>query len=82
VPGITSAIGGLAAAGIPVTHRDFASSFHVVTGHLQDGKEPQDWGKLAVLPGTLVILMGMSQIQTICAALIVQVNQPIRLQPW
>ncbi|QOV67285.1 uroporphyrinogen-III C-methyltransferase [Citrobacter sp. BDA59-3] len=69
VPGITSAIGGLAAAGIPVTHRDFASSFHVVTGHLQDGKEPQDWGKLAVLPGTLVILMGMSQIQTICAAL-------------
>jgi uroporphyrin-III C-methyltransferase len=41
VPGITSAIGGLAAAGIPVTHRDFASSFHVVTGHLQDGKEPR-----------------------------------------
>lgn len=69
VPGITSAIGGLAAAGIPVTHRDFASSFHVVTGHLQDGKAPQDWSKLAALPGTLIILMGMSQIREICAAL-------------
>jgi len=70
VPGITSAIGGVAAAGIPVTHRHCASSFHVVTGHLQDGKEPQDWRKLAALSGTLVILMGMSQIHAICAALI------------
>ncbi|WP_437888830.1 uroporphyrinogen-III C-methyltransferase [Phytobacter sp. V91] len=70
VPGITSAIGGLAAAGIPVTHRHCASSFHVVTGHLQEGKEPQDWQKLAGLSGTLVILMGMSQIRTICAALL------------
>ena len=70
VPGITSAIGGLAYAGIPVTHRDHASSFHVITGHLQQGKEPQDWATLARLQGTLVILMGMSQIDTICAQLI------------
>lgn len=33
VPGVSSAIGGLSYAGIPVTHRDFASSFHIVTGH-------------------------------------------------
>ena len=37
VPGVTSSIGGLAYAGIPVTHRDFASSFHVVTGHAKKG---------------------------------------------
>lgn len=70
VPGITSAIGGLAYAGIPVTHRDHASSFHVITGHLQQGKDPQDWATLAKLQGTLVILMGMSQIDSICQQLI------------
>lgn len=70
IPGITSAIGGLAYAGIPVTHRDHASSFHVITGHLQQGKDPQDWPTLAKLQGTLVILMGMSQIETICQQLI------------
>lgn len=70
IPGITSAIGGLAAAGIPVTHRHCASSFHVVTGHLQDGKAPQDWDALARLSGTLVILMGMAQIHAICSALV------------
>lgn len=70
IPGITSAIGGLAAAGIPVTHRDHASGFHVVTGHLREGNSPQEWHKLAVLPGTLVVLMGMAQLQEICSALI------------
>jgi len=70
VPGITSAIGGLAYAGIPVTHRDHASSFHVITGHLQQGKDRQDWATLAKLQGTLVILMGMSQIDSICQQLI------------
>ena len=70
VPGVTSAIGGLAAAGIPVTHRDYASSFHVVTGHLRDGKAPQQWHTLAQVPGTLVVLMGMAQLREIASALI------------
>ncbi len=70
VPGITSAIGGLARAGIPVTHRDFASSFHVITGHLRDGKDPHNWRVLAQLDGTLVILMGMSRLAEICQQLI------------
>lgn len=70
VPGITSAIGGLAYAGIPVTHRDHASSFHVVTGHLKQGKDPLDWSMYSKLDGTLVILMGMSQIENICQQLI------------
>ncbi|MFB0953140.1 MAG: uroporphyrinogen-III C-methyltransferase [Aeromonadaceae bacterium] len=70
VPGITSAIGGLAYAGIPVTHRSHASAFHVITGHLQAGKAPLDWATLARLDGTLVFLMGMSQLDTICHSLI------------
>lgn len=70
IPGISSAIGGLAYAGIPVTHRDYASGFHVITGHLRQGNEPQDWATLAKLEGTLVILMGMTQLATICQQLI------------
>lgn len=67
VPGVTSAIGGLTYAGIPVTHRDHASSFHVVTGHLRADKEkdPINWQALAQLPGTIVILMGVSNLANI-----------------
>lgn len=65
VPGITSPIGGLAYAGIPITHRDYASSFHIITGHLkEDGKE-HDWDALSKLNGTLVFLMGMSNLERI-----------------
>ncbi len=70
VPGISSSIGGLAYAGIPVTHRDYASSFHVVTGHLCQGNEPQNWHALAQIEGTLVILMGMARQDEICQRLI------------
>ncbi|MFC0228395.1 uroporphyrinogen-III C-methyltransferase [Serratia aquatilis] len=70
IPGISSSIGGLAYAGIPVTHRDYASGFHVITGHLRQGNQPQDWATLAKLEGTLVILMGMTQLEAICQQLI------------
>lgn len=76
VPGISSAIGGLAYAGIPVTHREYASSFHVITGHLQEGKDPHNWQALAALNGTLVILMGVSQLEQICQKLIVNGRTP------
>ena len=68
VPGITSAIGGLCYAGIPITHRDHASSFHVITGHLRkDGKENPDinWNALANMRGTLVFLMGVANLKNI-----------------
>ena len=65
VPGITSAIAGPAAVGIPITHRDFAAEFHVLTGHRKpDGGDP-DWSVTAKLPGTTVFLMGMGELQHI-----------------
>ncbi|WP_065106322.1 siroheme synthase CysG [Escherichia coli] len=70
VPGISSAIGGLAYAGIPVTHRRYASSFHIVTGHLCQENASQNWQALAQINGTLVILMGMTQLLEICQQLI------------
>lgn len=70
IPGITSPIGGLAYAGIPITHRDYASSFHVITGHLKDESEELNWNGLASLKGTLVFLMGVSNLKKICENLI------------
>src|SRR5712671_6013934 len=60
VPGITSAIGAPAYAGIPVTHRGTSTHFTVVTGHEDPTKEHADvdWAVLARVGGTLVILMG------------------------
>ncbi len=59
VPGISSAIAVPAYAGIPVTHRSYASSLTVVTGHDAQGNQLQ-WDVLASLKGTLVVLMGVS----------------------
>ena len=56
VPGISSALAGPAAAGIPVTHRDLARSFTVVTAHAT-GLDDHDWDALAAVD-TLVVLMG------------------------
>jgi uroporphyrin-III C-methyltransferase len=61
VPGISSALAVPASAGIPVTHRDYASSLTIVTG--QEGhthaSPAVNWRALATLGGTLVILMGV-----------------------
>ena len=70
IPGIPSVTGGLAYAGIPVTHRDCASSFQVVTGHLKDGGEALDWPVLAQTKGTLVFLMGMKNLAAIAGNLL------------
>lgn len=79
VPGVTSAIGGLAYAGIPVTHRHVATSFHVVTGHLSKETMASEFVQLELLAkikGTLVFLMGMGQIETITQQLIVGGRNP------
>ncbi len=72
VPGITSAIAGPAYAGIPVTHRQLASSFAVVTGH-EDADRPEsrvDWAALATGPDTLVLLMGVERLPGIVERLV------------
>lgn len=72
VPGVTSSIGGLASAGIPVTHRDYSSSFAVVTGHEDPMKSEGavDWQKLATAVDTLVVLMGVGRLEAIVSNLI------------
>lgn len=71
VPGISSALAVPAYAGVPVTHRNIATSFAVITGHEAAGKSNSqtDWEALSRIP-TLVVLMGVGQIATIAQALI------------
>jgi uroporphyrin-III C-methyltransferase len=71
VPGVTSAIAVPAIAGIPVTMRDEAQSFTVVTGHEDPtGEHRVDWEAIARTDGTIVILMGVARIATITAGLL------------
>lgn len=67
VPGISSAYSVPAYGGIPVTHRSAASSFHVITGHedSQKDKESLDYATLAKEEGTLIFLMGLSNLPQI-----------------
>ncbi|MBV8044222.1 siroheme synthase CysG [Pluralibacter sp.] len=69
VPGITAASGCSAYAGIPLTHRDYAQSVRLVTGHLKTGAE-LDWHNLAAEKQTLVFYMGLNQAATIQQKLI------------
>ncbi len=71
VPGVPSAIAVPAYQGIPVTHRDLASSLHIITAHKKAGSPlPLDFSLLAKLEGTLVFLMGVSALEEICGGLI------------
>lgn len=71
IPGITSAIAAAAYAGIPVTHRGISQSFHVITGHTEDGDNQltDNYETLAKLEGTLVFLMGMGNLSRIITEL-------------
>ncbi len=72
VPGISSAIAGPAYAGIPVTHRDLACSFTVITGHRAGHvKDPAcDWRRQAQTGDTLVFLMGVHSLPSIVESLL------------
>jgi uroporphyrin-III C-methyltransferase len=67
VPGITSSIASPAYAGIPLTHRRYSSSVAIVAGHEEAEKDELAvrWEKLATAVDTIVILMGIAQLEQI-----------------
>lgn len=87
VPGITSGIAVPAYAGIPVTHRDYNSSFAIVTGHEDPDKEESniDWSKLSTATGTIAFYMGISNLPSIVKNLIAHgraASTPVALIRW
>jgi len=79
VPGITAGIGGLAYAGIPVTHRGMATTATFVTGHDKSGRLPDnlDFTVLAKLPGALVFYMALGTLDEIARRLIAAGKPPM-----
>jgi uroporphyrin-III C-methyltransferase len=86
VPGVTSAIGAPAAAGIPVTHRNVSTSFTVVTGHREKGGSKNiNWEALANVGGTIVVLMGVAERGEIAARLMgggLPADTPVAAVRW
>ncbi len=77
IPGITAGIGGLAYAGIPVTHRDTNHVLSFITGHGADGRLPDlDWPALAKGSPTLVFYMALAHAEEIAARLIAAGRSP------
>src|SRR5712671_4583352 len=87
VPGVSSVVAGPNYAGIPLTHRDYSSSFTVLTGH-EDPSKPQtglDLDQIAKIPGTKVILMGVQRIGEIADSLIAHgmaAETPVGMVRW
>lgn len=78
VPGITAGIGGLAYAGIPVTHRDTNHNVTFLTGHDATGLMPEaiDWAGIARSSPVIVMYMAMKHIETITTRLIAEGRSP------
>jgi len=78
VPGVSSIFGALAYAGIPVTDRRHAASFAVVTGHKDPTKVTREtrWDLLARSADTLLVLMGMRNLEEIAGRLLAAGRAP------
>ena len=78
VPGITAGIGGLAYAGIPLTHRDTNSAVTFLTGHASDGSAPGglDWQAIARGAPVLVLYMALRQLPQIVERLMAGGRKP------
>jgi uroporphyrin-III C-methyltransferase/precorrin-2 dehydrogenase/sirohydrochlorin ferrochelatase len=72
VPGVSSAVAGPSAAGIPVTHRGIAADVAIVSGHLDPSRPGStvDWQSLADGPATLVLLMALDRLDAVAAELV------------
>ena len=77
VPGVSAAIAVPATAGIPLTHREWSSSFAVVTGHdCAKDRAAVDWGRLATAVDTLVVLMAARTLPRIARELVAHGRSP------
>lgn len=87
VPGVSSTVAAANYAGIPVTHRDFCCAYQVITGH-EDPTKPEsglDWARIAQMPGTKVVLMGVERIRQIAAELVthgMEPTTPVAMVRW
>ncbi|WP_415033541.1 uroporphyrinogen-III C-methyltransferase [Azonexus sp.] len=70
VPGVTTASAVGAYTGVPMTHRSYACSLVLTTGHLKDGSLDLDWDVLARERQTLVVYMGLAALPKVCSQLI------------
>lgn len=70
VPGITAASGCSAYAGIPLTHRNYSQSVTFVTGHRKSDGQQLNWQALSASQQTLVVYMGLIQVQEIQSQLL------------
>jgi uroporphyrin-III C-methyltransferase len=85
IPGVTSATGTAAAAGVPLTHRGTARSFAVVTGTTATEGDGVDLEVLAGAVDTLVVLMAAGKLEAICATLITAgrpADEPAAVVQW
>ena len=87
VPGVSSVVAGPNYAGIPLTHRDYCSSFTVITGHEDPTKTESglDYEQIARTPGTKVILMGVERMREIAHSLMTHgmaAETPVGLVRW
>lgn len=77
VPGVSSSLAVPAYNGIPVTHRDYVSGVHIITGHRRAGKSEEiDYGALVQAKGTLVFLMGAGALNEIMKGLLAAGMRP------
>jgi uroporphyrinogen III methyltransferase / synthase len=78
VPGVSSIVAAPNYAGIPLTHRDVASTFTVLTGHEDPDKESSDlnYEELARIPGTKVVLMGLKRLREVTESLVAHGMSP------
>jgi uroporphyrinogen III methyltransferase/synthase len=87
VPGVSSFVAVPNYAGVPLTHRGFASKITLITGHEDPAKEAStvDWEQVAKTPGTKVIMMGTDRIGEIARILVARgmdAATPIAMVRW